>query len=107
MQTHYPFRLPRGYLSPDGRVLRDGKLRLATARDEIAVLGDPRVQANRAYAIILLLSRVVVQLGDLQGDEIDTAVIEELFSVDLAYLQSLYRELNETPPGALSTGADS
>lgn len=69
-------------------------MRLATARDEIAVLGDPRVKANRAYAVILLLSRVITRLGELEGDEITAEVIEDLFSADLAHLQTIYRELN-------------
>ncbi|MEM7231834.1 MAG: hypothetical protein AAF517_06660 [Planctomycetota bacterium] len=72
-------------------------MRLATAKDEIAVLGDARVRANRAYSVILLLSRVVVRLGPLEGDEISDEVIENLFSSDLAYLQSLYREINAAP----------
>jgi len=75
-------------------------MRLATARDEISVLGDPRVQANRAYAVILLLARVVVQLGELGEDEIDESVIENLYSSDLAHLQNLYREINDATPHA-------
>lgn len=77
-------------------------MRLATARDEVSVLGDPRVQANRAYAVILLLSRVVVQLGELEGAGIDEGVIEDLFTVDLAYLQARYREINDSLPPAAS-----
>lgn len=94
METQYPFTLPRGYLSTDGRLEREGVLRLATARDEVAVLGDPRVKANRAYAVVLLLSRVVERLGDLSGDDVSPEVVEGLFAADFAYLQNLYREIN-------------
>lgn len=103
METQYPFKLPKGYLSQDGRLHREGLLRLATARDEIFVLGDPRVQANRAYGVILLLSRVIARLGDLSGDEITPEVVESLFSVDFAHLQSLYREVNGDGMPELST----
>ena len=98
MQTEHPFVLPRGYLAPDGAVHREGTLRLARAGDEIAVLDDPRVQANRAWAVVDLLARVITRLGPLEGDEIDADVVAELFSSDFAYLQARYRELNGVDP---------
>jgi hypothetical protein len=66
---------------------------LATAYDEVAPLRDPRVQANPGYLVIILLSRVISRLGDLE--HINPKVIEGLFAGDLAYLQDLYRRLNE------------
>jgi hypothetical protein len=93
-KTEFHFRLPRGYVDPDtGKVHRDGVMRLATARDEIIPLQDYRVQANRAYLVIVLLSRVITKLGDL--DSISVGTIENLFSTDLAYLQEFYRKINE------------
>ena len=68
-------------------------MRLATARDEIVPLQDYRVQSNRAYLVIVLLSRVVTKLGELSMITVD--VIENLFSTDLAYLQEFYRKINE------------
>jgi hypothetical protein len=68
-------------------------MRLATAKDEIIPLQDYRVQGNRAYLVIVLLSRVIVRLGEIKY--IDTEVIENLFSTDLAYLQEFYRRINE------------
>jgi len=93
MKTEYRFRLPRGYVDSDGAVHREGVMRLATARDEIIPLQDYRVQSNRAYLVIILLSRVVSKLGDV--DRITVEVIENLFSTDLAYLQEFYRKINE------------
>jgi hypothetical protein len=61
--------------------------------DEIAPLRDPRVHSNQAYLAILLLARVVTQLGTLAA--ITTDVIENLFAADLAYLQAFYRRINE------------
>jgi hypothetical protein len=96
LQTEFEFTLPRGYVSPDGVLHRKGRMRLATAMDEIAPLRDPRVKANQAYLVIILLARVITQLGTV--DMIDTGVIENLFSADLTYLQNLYRRINELEP---------
>jgi hypothetical protein len=68
-------------------------MRLATARDEIIPLQDYRVQANRAYLVIVLLSRVITKIGDIT--HITADVVENLFSTDLAYLQEFYRKINE------------
>lgn len=92
-KTQYTFRLPRGFVDEDGNVHRDGVMRLATARDEILPLQDYRVQSNRAYLVIVLLSRVVSKLGDHNHITVD--MIENLFSTDLAYLQEFYRKINE------------
>ncbi|HVR74496.1 MAG TPA: phage tail assembly protein [Planctomycetota bacterium] len=96
-ETERPFRLPRGYRSPDGTIHREGTMRLALAGDEILPLDDPRVKGNRAYLVVLLLARVVTRLGALEGEAVTPAVIEGLYSADLAYLQGIYRELNGIP----------
>ena len=93
LQTEFPFSLPRGYVDSEGNLHREGVMRLATAYDEVAPMKDPRVQANPGYLVIILLSRVIRQLGDLQ--HINPKVIEGLFSADLAYLQDFYRRINE------------
>ena len=80
-------------------------MRLATAKDEIVPLQDYRVQSNRAYLVIILLSRVIVKLGDLRS--IDTDVIENLFSADLAYLQEFYRKVNEEGSAKVHTACPS
>jgi hypothetical protein len=92
-KTEFPFTLPKGFIDSDGNMHRTGVMRLATAKDEIVPLQDYRVQNNRAYLVIVLLSRVITKLGDLAM--IDTEVIENLFSTDLAYLQEFYRRINE------------
>ncbi len=93
-QTEFEFLLPKGYVDIDGNLCRNGVMRLATAADEILPLKDPRVQQNPAYLTIILLSRVIVKLGNLQV--INTKVVEDLFSADMAYLQDFYRRINET-----------
>jgi len=68
-------------------------MRLATAADEILPLKDPRVKSNPAYLTVILLSRVITKLGSLEN--INPALIENLFASDLAYLQGLYAKINE------------
>jgi hypothetical protein len=92
LQTEYEFTLPLGYVDQDGELHRDGTMRLATAADEILPLKDPRVRANEAYLIVILLSRVVERLGSLA--QITPKTIEGLFAADLAYLQDLYNRVN-------------
>jgi hypothetical protein len=92
-QTEFPFTLPKGFVDRDGNLHREGVMRLATAKDEIAPLQDYRVQQNRAYLVIILLSRVIEKLGTLGS--VNPSVIEGLFSSDLAYLQEFYRRINE------------
>ena len=94
LQTEFSFTLPKGYVDADGALHREGVMRLATAYDEIAPMKDPRVQANPGYLVVILLSRVVVKLGGLEV--INPKVIENLFAGDLAYLQDLYRRINDT-----------
>src|SRR5437016_13671084 len=93
LQTEFDFTLPRGYVDSNGTMHRKGRMRLATAMDEIAPLRDPRVKANQAYLVIILLARVITRLGEVEV--IDTGVIENLFSADLAFLQDFYRKINE------------
>jgi hypothetical protein len=94
LQTEFEFTLPRGYIDNEGNLHRQGIMRLATAMDEITPMRDPRVRSNQAYLVIILLARVITKLGDLR--DINTGVIENLFSADLAYLQDFYRRINET-----------
>jgi hypothetical protein len=93
LQTEFEFTLPRGYVDQDGNLHRHGTMRLATAMDEIAPLKDVRVRNNQAYLVIILLSRVITKLGTLAS--VNTGIIENLFAADLAYLQALYRRINE------------
>ncbi len=93
LQTEFEFTLPQGYVDRAGNLHRDGVMRLATAMDEIAPLRDPRVRENQAYMVIILLSRVVTRLGGIT--QVTPHEIEGLFAGDLAFLQRLYRQVNE------------
>ena len=62
VRTEFAFTLPVGYLDDSGTLHREGRMRLATARDEIMPLRDPRVQDNEAYLTVILLGRVITSL---------------------------------------------
>jgi hypothetical protein len=94
LQTEHEFTLPFGYLDADGTLQREGVMRMATAADEILPMRDARVQSNEAYLIVILLSRVITRLGDVT--HINPKLIEGLFSIDLAYLQEFYNQVNRT-----------
>lgn len=91
-QTEFEFTLPKGYVDDEGNLHRQGMMRLATAADEILPQKDPRVQNNSAYLSVILLSRVIGKLGSLPS--VNPAVIEKLFASDLAFLQTLYQQIN-------------
>ena len=93
LKTEFEFTLPQGYVDGQGNLHRRGSMRLATAMDEIAPLRDPRVKQNQAYLVIILLSRVVTQLGTI--DRVTPHEIENLFTGDLLFLQRFYRQINE------------
>ena len=97
MQTEFEFVLPKGYVDANGDLHRNGTMRLATAADEILPLRDPRVQQNSGYLSIILLSRVITKLGTVTA--INTRIIENLFTMDLVYLQDMYQRVNmmDTP----------
>ena len=92
-QTEYEFTLPRGYVDKEGNLHKKGIMRLATAADEIVPMRDNRVQQNPSYLTIVLLSRVITKLGDLKS--LDTSIIENLFTLDLGYLQEFYSRINQ------------
>lgn len=93
LQTEFSFTLPKGYVDGEGRLHRVGTMRLATARDEIEPLRDPRVSGpDDPYLTILVLARVITELGSLPS--VDVREVENLFAADLAFLQDLYGIIN-------------
>lgn len=93
LRTEYPFTLPRGYVDERGQVHRGGLMRLATAKDELTAHSEPHVRQHPAYLSVYLLARTVTALGDVST--VDRTVIERLFASDLAFLQDLYRRINQ------------
>ncbi len=94
MHTEFEFTLPRGFVDESGQVHRHGRMRLATAVDEIEAVEHPKVQEKESYLPVLLLGRVVTQLGTLPV--VGPRIIAQLYAADFAYLQDLYLRLNST-----------
>jgi hypothetical protein len=101
LSTEYPFTLPKGYVDDEGTIHRSGVMRLACARDEVEPLRDPRVKENEAYATIIVLSRVITELGD--AGRVTTKIVEKLFASDYRYLQDFYRIINFGDPSILES----
>ena len=93
LRTEFEFELPRGYVDREGNVHRNGVMRLATARDELVPLHDDRVRENEAYLTVVLLARVISKLGSV--DEVHAGIVENMFASDVAFLQDLYRRINQ------------
>ncbi|MFI5806704.1 hypothetical protein [Streptomyces sp. NPDC051561] len=92
LRTEFPFELPRGYVDDSDVVHKHGVMRLSTARDELVPLRDVRVQENPAYLSVVLLGRVITQLGTLPM--VHDGIVENMFASDLAFLQDFYRQIN-------------
>jgi hypothetical protein len=92
MRTEIEFTLPRGYVDASGVVHREGRMRLATARDEIEPLREVEVRQNQAYLSILLLSRTITRIGEVT--DITPQLVEGLFAADFDHLQRLYERIN-------------
>jgi pyruvate/2-oxoglutarate dehydrogenase complex dihydrolipoamide acyltransferase (E2) component len=93
LRTEYDFVLPKGLVDEDGTVHREGTMRLATARDELEPLSDPKVKdADDPYLTIIVIARVVTGLGT--RTRLSPKDVEGLFAADLAYLQDFYSIIN-------------
>jgi hypothetical protein len=93
LRTEFPFILPRGYVDSSGEIHRHGVMRLATARDELVSQRDDRVREDPRYLTVVLIGRVVSRIGGIE--DVHAGVIENLFASDLAFLQDLYRRVNQ------------
>ena len=91
--TEFDFTLPKGLVVEDGTVHRQGRMRLATARDEILLQKDRRVKDNPAYGTLVRLSYAIAELGSLST--VTPEILENLFALDLAYLQEFYNRINQ------------
>src|SRR6185436_4770409 len=91
--TEFAFTLPRGLSDSEHRIHRHGVMRLATAKDEILVQQERRVQENPAYGVLVMLARVITRLGSLNSVSPD--LLEELLLHDIAYLREFYNRINQ------------
>jgi hypothetical protein len=93
LRTEFPFTLPKGLIDSDGQLNQKGTMRLATARDELEPLNDPKIRdADDPYLSVIVLSRVITQLGS--HNRLTPRDVDGLFAADLAYLQDVYAIIN-------------
>lgn len=90
--TEFEFVLPRGLVDTEGQCHRQGIMRLATARDELERSRDRQAQDNPIWSDLVMLARVITQLGELV--QVTPDQLAELFSADLSFLQELFNRLN-------------
>jgi hypothetical protein len=91
--TEFNFTLPRGLIDSQDRVHRHGVMRLATAKDELWVQQERKVQENPAYGVLIMLSRVISRLGSLNS--VTPQQLEELVLRDISYLREFYNRINQ------------
>ncbi|MCF2150353.1 phage tail assembly protein [Desmonostoc muscorum LEGE 12446] len=91
--TEFAFTLPRGLSDGENRVHRQGVMRLATAKDEILVQQERKVQENPTYGALVMLARVITRLGSLNS--VSPELLEGLLLHDIAYLREFYNRINQ------------
>jgi hypothetical protein len=101
LTTTFDFILPRGLLDSAGNLHRRGNMRLATAKDEIIVHKNKAAQDNEVSAAIVMLSQVIIRLGDVV--QVSPDLLENLFSQDLAYLREFYNRVNQQGNAQIDT----
>lgn len=98
----YVFTLPKGLLDDQGRLHRQGGLRLATGHDELKIQRDQRVHDNPYYGVLVLLTQAITFLGQFQ--QITPHHLEQLFLTDFLYLQDVYVNLTHSYGGPIELG---
>ncbi len=99
--TEFSFTLPCGLIDSQNRIHRQGKMRLATAKDEIFVQRQQQVEDNPAYGGLIMLSRVITRLGSLTCVTPD--LLEGLVLRDIAYLREFYNRVNQSGQPCIPT----
>lgn len=100
MTTVFDFELPKGYVDSTGAVHKLGKMRLATAGDEISATHDPRVLANPSYLTVVILAKVITELEGMKT--VAPNIVERFFTADLAFLQDMYQRINNVEPPTMT-----
>lgn len=99
--TEFDFVLPKGFIDNQGKLHRQGRMRLATAKDEIVCLRHPIVQSDTSYSSLVMLAQVIKQLGDLEA--ITPELLENLFRPDFQYLKLFYEQIHQGATPELTT----
>ena len=93
MITEYEFNLPVGFIDQNGQHQQYGRMRLATAADEMVAIEQLEGQ-HPSRLPLYLLERVITQLGSYGSDAIDPHFLQQLYAMDLAFLSDVYLQIN-------------
>ena len=93
LSTEFEFTLPKGLLDESGNLHQQGMMRLATGSDEIYVQKHPKLKENRAYAMLVMLSRTIDNFGTLST--VTPEDLEQLFLIDLLYLRDFFKQIHQ------------
>ena len=93
MVTEYEFNLPVGFIDQNGQHQQYGRMRLATAADEMDAI-ERLDQQHPSKLPLYLLERVITQLGGYGGEVIDPQFLQQLYAMDLAFLSDVYLQIN-------------
>jgi len=96
IRTEHAFTLPKGYVDKDGNLHREVAIREITGADQEAML-SPQLRQNPAKMLSALLARVIVRLGTLDNNRIDTGVTSAMFKSDRDFLIVKLKELDSGP----------
>jgi hypothetical protein len=98
----FSFLLPKGLMDEEGKVHREGIIRLATGTDEIIGDRHPNLSDYPDYRALVMLSRTIEQLGTLSS--LTPEDLENLFLIDLDYLLDVYNSINPTEAALVLSG---
>ncbi len=90
-QTTFSFNLPVGLIDETGATHKQGVMRKATGMDEFVLWRNPQSSDNPSYGVLVILSRTIIQLGNLTN--ITVELLEQLFLPDLHYLLEFYNAI--------------
>ena len=93
MVTEYEFNLPVGFVDQNGQHQQFGRMRLATAADEMDAIEMLEGQ-HPSRLPLYLLDRVITQLGSYGAESIDPRFLQQLYAADLAFLSDVYLQIN-------------
>ncbi|MEQ9356311.1 MAG: hypothetical protein RIG63_06835 [Coleofasciculus chthonoplastes F3-SA18-01] len=100
--TYFEFTLPKGFVDTNCGIHHHGIMRRVTGKDEIVVHKDSHVQQEPYYRIFVILSRVITRIGNLSP--VTPKLLEQLFLVDLIYLQNFFNHINQHQGGMARSG---
>jgi len=95
-KTEHTFTLPKGYVDKDGTLHKEITLREITGADQEAMLNQ-QLRTNPAKMLTALLARVIVKLGTLDKNKIDTSVTANMFKSDRDFLIMKLKEIDSGP----------